>query len=37
MIRPHIEYPVQVWNPRLIGDIESLEKVQPRATQIPKS
>ena len=28
MIRPHLEYAVQVWNPILIGDIERLEKVQ---------
>ena len=28
MIRPHLEYTVQIWNPRLIGDIERLEKVK---------
>ena len=28
MIRPHLEYAVQVWNPRLISDIERLEKEQ---------
>ena len=33
MIRPHLEYAVQVWNSILIGDIESLEKVQRRATK----
>ena len=36
MIRPHLEYAVLVRNPRLLGDIESLEKVQRRATKIPK-
>ena len=25
---------MQVWNPKLLGDIESLEKVQRRATEI---
>ena len=34
MIRPHPEYAVQVWNRRLLDDIESLEKVQRRATKI---
>ena len=35
MIRPHPEYAVRVWNPRLIGDIERLEKVQRRAIKKP--
>ena len=35
MIRPHLEQAVKVWNSRLIGEIDSLEKVQPRATKIP--
>ena len=35
MIRPNLEYAVQVRNPRLIGDIERLEKVQLRATKTP--
>ena len=28
MIRPHQEYALHVWNPRLIGDLEKIEKVQ---------
>ena len=28
LIRPHMEFVVQVWNPHLIGDIEKLELVQ---------
>ena len=36
MIRLHLEYAVQVSNPRLPGDIESLEKVQRKATKIQK-
>ena len=26
MIRPHLEYAAQVWNPRLLGDIERLDR-----------
>ena len=35
LVRPHLEYAVQVWNPFLEGDIEQLEKVQGRLTRIP--
>ena len=35
VIRPHLEYAVQTWNPHLIGDIEKLELVQRRALKIP--
>ena len=37
MIRPHLEYVIQVWNPYQIGDIEIIERVQRRATKILKS
>ena len=35
MIRPYLEYTAHIWKPRLIGDIEKLEKVQRRATKTP--
>ena len=37
MIRNHLEYEVQVRIPRLIGDIERLEKEQRIATKTPES
>ena len=36
LIRPHLEYAVQTWNPHLIGDIEKLELVQRRDLKIPE-
>ena len=36
LIRPHLEYEVQTWNPHLIGDIEKLKLVQRRALKIPE-
>ena len=37
MIRPHLGYAVQFWNPRLLGDIERPEKFHRMATKIPTS
>ena len=35
LVRPHLEYAVQVWNPHLQGDIDKIERVQRKATRIP--
>ena len=35
MVRPHLEYAIQVWSPSLEGDITQLENIQRRATRIP--
>ena len=35
MVRPLLEYAVQVWSPQSAMDIGALEKLQARATKVP--
>ena len=35
LVRPHLKYAVQAWNPHLQGSIERIERVKRRATIIP--
>ena len=34
LVRPHLEYAAQIWNPHLVKDIKSLEKIQKFALRI---
>ncbi len=34
LVRPRLEYAATVWNPSLVRDIETLEKIQRRATRL---
>ena len=34
LMRPHLQYPVQVWSPQYKNDVDLLERVQRRVTKM---
>ena len=34
IVRPHLEYCIQAWNPHLRKDVDMLDKIQRKATKL---